>query len=76
KRAYCLKTQPATGETYPKSDLFNKALLHKKTIEDGLLKEAVYLLVNVSLMLQALVSIMVVLVLKQTIPIVFYLRFL
>ncbi|HHR1092052.1 TPA: aquaporin, partial [Klebsiella pneumoniae] len=23
--AYCLKTQPATGETYPKSDLFNKA---------------------------------------------------
>ncbi|MFP0452736.1 hypothetical protein, partial [Klebsiella quasipneumoniae] len=26
--AYCLKTQPATGETYPKSDLFNKA--HKK----------------------------------------------
>ncbi|WP_251287526.1 LysR substrate-binding domain-containing protein, partial [Escherichia coli] len=27
KRAYCLKTQPATGETYPKSDLFNKAAL-------------------------------------------------
>ncbi|WP_262389381.1 efflux RND transporter permease subunit, partial [Klebsiella pneumoniae] len=27
KRAYCLKTQPATGETYPKSDLFNKAIL-------------------------------------------------
>ncbi|WP_213060597.1 hypothetical protein, partial [Escherichia coli] len=27
KRAYCLKTQPATGETYPKSDLFNKAEL-------------------------------------------------
>ncbi|MFX2975893.1 hypothetical protein V6166_25795, partial [Klebsiella pneumoniae] len=26
-RAYCLKTQPATGETYPKSDLFNKAHL-------------------------------------------------
>ncbi|MDM8589521.1 polymorphic toxin type 34 domain-containing protein, partial [Escherichia coli] len=26
-RAYCLKTQPATGETYPKSDLFNKASL-------------------------------------------------
>ncbi|MGU0094116.1 hypothetical protein ACVV8E_22005, partial [Enterobacter hormaechei] len=25
KRAYYLKTQPATGETYPKSDLFNKA---------------------------------------------------
>ncbi|HHB7233264.1 TPA: IS3 family transposase, partial [Klebsiella pneumoniae] len=25
KRAYCLKTQPATGETYPKSDLLNKA---------------------------------------------------
>ncbi|MDV1287617.1 hypothetical protein RZP82_19205, partial [Escherichia coli] len=24
-RAYCLKTQPATGATYPKSDLFNKA---------------------------------------------------
>ncbi|WP_227652348.1 hypothetical protein, partial [Klebsiella pneumoniae] len=29
-RAYCLKTQPATGETYPKSDLFNKALLNIK----------------------------------------------
>ncbi|MGF4540637.1 hypothetical protein ACQF61_25395, partial [Klebsiella pneumoniae] len=27
-RAYCLKTQPATGETYPKSDLFNKALIN------------------------------------------------
>ncbi|MCP6204485.1 hypothetical protein NL465_27455, partial [Klebsiella pneumoniae] len=27
KRAYCLKTQPATGETYPKSDLFNKAYI-------------------------------------------------
>ncbi|MFW4077629.1 hypothetical protein ACKLJT_24380, partial [Klebsiella pneumoniae] len=25
KRAYFLKTQPTTGETYPKSDLFNKA---------------------------------------------------
>ncbi|MFX3211588.1 hypothetical protein V6141_27375, partial [Klebsiella pneumoniae] len=25
KRAYYLKTQPATGETYLKSDLFNKA---------------------------------------------------
>ncbi|MFV6715504.1 Tn3 family transposase, partial [Klebsiella pneumoniae] len=24
----CLKTQPATGETYPKSDLFNKATLY------------------------------------------------
>ncbi|MDZ0109281.1 hypothetical protein M1V68_25950, partial [Klebsiella pneumoniae] len=32
KRAYCLKTQPATGETYPKSDLFNKAdHFHKVT---------------------------------------------
>ncbi|MDW2350086.1 FliM/FliN family flagellar motor switch protein, partial [Escherichia coli] len=30
KRAYCLKTQPATGETYPKSDLFNKAELPVK----------------------------------------------
>ncbi|MFQ0160837.1 hypothetical protein ACH63S_28000, partial [Klebsiella pneumoniae] len=30
KRAYCLKTQPATGETYPKSDLFNKAILKGK----------------------------------------------
>ncbi|MDS6982369.1 hypothetical protein NXF60_28545, partial [Klebsiella pneumoniae] len=29
-RAYCLKTQPATGETYPKSDLFNKAPLDIK----------------------------------------------
>ncbi|MFI3376923.1 hypothetical protein U2436_28320, partial [Klebsiella pneumoniae] len=30
KRAYCLKTQPATGETYPKSDLFNKAAWYVK----------------------------------------------
>ncbi|MGP6775768.1 hypothetical protein ACTZQB_25640, partial [Klebsiella pneumoniae] len=30
KRAYCLKTQPATGETYPKSDLFNKASANMK----------------------------------------------
>ncbi|WP_217907541.1 hypothetical protein, partial [Klebsiella pneumoniae] len=30
-RAYCLKTQPATGETYPKSDLFNKAAYCLKT---------------------------------------------
>ncbi|MFB2930165.1 hypothetical protein, partial [Klebsiella pneumoniae] len=30
-RAYCLKTQPATGETYPKSDLFNKAVEYNKT---------------------------------------------
>ncbi|WP_426160430.1 hypothetical protein, partial [Shigella boydii] len=30
KRAYCLKTQPATGETYPKSDLFNKAMSNDK----------------------------------------------
>ncbi|MEH8712451.1 sugar transferase, partial [Klebsiella quasipneumoniae] len=30
KRAYCLKTQPATGETYPKSDLFNKAMIRHK----------------------------------------------
>ncbi|MCL7653316.1 hypothetical protein M8371_29540, partial [Klebsiella pneumoniae] len=35
KRAYCLKTQPATGETYPKSDLFNKALvLHKQGLSN------------------------------------------
>ncbi|WP_241225913.1 hypothetical protein, partial [Escherichia coli] len=32
KRAYCLKTQPATGETYPKSDLFNKADINKAQI--------------------------------------------
>ncbi|MEH8770021.1 hypothetical protein RAG47_24115, partial [Klebsiella pneumoniae] len=32
KRAYCLKTQPATGETYPKSDLFNKAHQNYKPI--------------------------------------------
>ncbi|WP_446918047.1 hypothetical protein, partial [Klebsiella pneumoniae] len=30
-RAYCLKTQPATGETYPKSDLFNKAGMDQKS---------------------------------------------
>ncbi|WP_241167932.1 hypothetical protein, partial [Escherichia coli] len=28
---YCLKTQPATGETYPKSDLFNKAQYQEST---------------------------------------------
>ncbi|MDX7505080.1 hypothetical protein SJ593_19565, partial [Citrobacter freundii] len=33
KRAYCLKTQPATGETYPKSDLFNKAAFHPLVIQ-------------------------------------------
>ncbi|MGH4500229.1 IS3 family transposase [Klebsiella pneumoniae] len=26
-----MKTQPATGETYPKSDLFNKAIRHYNT---------------------------------------------
>ncbi|WP_227668478.1 EAL domain-containing protein, partial [Klebsiella variicola] len=37
KRAYCLKTQPATGETYPKSDLFNKAgkSLHMRIVAEG-----------------------------------------
>ncbi|MEI9608868.1 hydroxyisourate hydrolase, partial [Raoultella ornithinolytica] len=36
KRAYCLKTQPATGETYPKSDLFNKAPgIYKVTFKTG-----------------------------------------
>uniref|UniRef100_UPI001BC89CCD hypothetical protein n=1 Tax=Escherichia coli TaxID=562 RepID=UPI001BC89CCD len=35
KRAYCLKTQPATGETYPKSDLFNKAALGPKCIKNS-----------------------------------------
>ncbi|MDV0653292.1 molecular chaperone, partial [Klebsiella quasipneumoniae subsp. similipneumoniae] len=34
KRAYCLKTQPATGETYPKSDLFNKAVYRPKALFD------------------------------------------
>ncbi|MGP4884955.1 hypothetical protein ACTXQV_79250, partial [Klebsiella pneumoniae] len=33
-RAYCLKTQPATGETYPKSDLFNKASISLKHINE------------------------------------------
>ncbi|MGC9826939.1 hypothetical protein P4I53_01175, partial [Escherichia coli] len=32
-RAYCLKTQPATGETYPKSDLFNKAAFSINVIQ-------------------------------------------
>ncbi|MDP1091870.1 hypothetical protein Q6316_26585, partial [Klebsiella pneumoniae] len=36
KRAYCLKTQPATGETYPKSDLFNKAALREEAARKGL----------------------------------------
>ncbi|WP_250696027.1 hypothetical protein, partial [Escherichia coli] len=55
KRAYCLKTQPATGETYPKSDLFNKAhywvrlknsfvlsLMKKATTQEGLLLVLTY----------------------------------
>ncbi|MCM2751185.1 hypothetical protein, partial [Escherichia coli] len=33
-RAYCLKTQPATGETYPKSDLFNKASTSDSSSQD------------------------------------------
>ncbi|MEG6410813.1 hypothetical protein QCN14_14100, partial [Enterobacter roggenkampii] len=37
KRAYCLKTQPATGETYPKSDLFNKAVIRARTVEYSLI---------------------------------------
>ncbi|OOI66115.1 hypothetical protein BMT71_21070, partial [Escherichia coli] len=42
KRAYCLKTQPATGETYPKSDLFNKAILLDNHGDDPLfLQEAI-----------------------------------
>ncbi|MFP8216154.1 hypothetical protein ACLHXY_13090, partial [Klebsiella quasipneumoniae] len=36
KRAYCLKTQPATGETYPKSDLFNKAEMPCKKLNQFL----------------------------------------
>ncbi|WP_203736016.1 hypothetical protein, partial [Klebsiella pneumoniae] len=28
------KTQPATGETYPKSDLFNKACKNGHTLDD------------------------------------------
>ncbi|MBN6467740.1 hypothetical protein JZL97_18190, partial [Escherichia coli] len=36
KRAYCLKTQPATGETYPKSDLFNKAVNQVKLTDKPL----------------------------------------
>ncbi|MEK8409728.1 hypothetical protein P2N86_16540, partial [Escherichia coli] len=35
KRAYCLKTQPATGETYPKSDLFNKAAKSGRDVTIG-----------------------------------------
>ncbi|MDT9084506.1 hypothetical protein, partial [Escherichia coli] len=44
KRAYCLKTQPATGETYPKSDLFNKATFqtHRDVISGSLSVLLVY----------------------------------
>ncbi|MBN8003332.1 PerC family transcriptional regulator [Klebsiella pneumoniae] len=31
-----MKTQPATGETYPKSDLFNKAEEDVKKVQDAL----------------------------------------
>ncbi|MDF8579083.1 hypothetical protein OU529_19625, partial [Escherichia coli] len=47
KRAYCLKTQPATGETYPKSDLFNKALIIFKVITLVRLLSYVRLLKNI-----------------------------
>ncbi|WP_207190658.1 hypothetical protein, partial [Klebsiella pneumoniae] len=47
KRAYCLKTQPATGETYPKSDLFNKAYIFFRFIflmgNIGILKKISFL---------------------------------
>ncbi|MXH19807.1 hypothetical protein GRW82_22805 [Escherichia coli] len=33
-----MKTQPATGETYPKSDLFNKANKCKKLNDDELFR--------------------------------------
>ncbi|WP_446920975.1 hypothetical protein, partial [Klebsiella pneumoniae] len=43
KRAYCLKTQPATGETYPKSDLFNKApLMIQFAQKDGDVSEIMF----------------------------------
>ncbi|WP_284120882.1 BrxA family protein, partial [Klebsiella pneumoniae] len=66
KRAYCLKTQPATGETYPKSDLFNKAAkmgnnLVKALAEAGYVDtprrrnlQAVYLLPETQAVLQRL----------------------
>ncbi|MGG7181527.1 hypothetical protein, partial [Klebsiella aerogenes] len=39
--AYCLKTQPATGETYPKSDLFNKAGINEKMQKTIVLKDEI-----------------------------------
>ncbi|MDK7604243.1 EscF/YscF/HrpA family type III secretion system needle major subunit [Citrobacter freundii] len=33
-----MKTQPATGETYPKSDLFNKAYTLYKNAQSNVVK--------------------------------------
>ncbi|MBN4692996.1 tail fiber assembly protein [Escherichia coli] len=33
-----MKTQPATGETYPKSDLFNKAAMKQTLMDEASLK--------------------------------------
>ncbi|WP_413621492.1 MobA/MobL family protein, partial [Klebsiella quasipneumoniae] len=41
-RAYCLKTQPATGETYPKSDLFNKAYCQKNFVDKGMIADIAF----------------------------------
>ncbi|WP_241165546.1 hypothetical protein, partial [Serratia marcescens] len=42
----CLKTQPATGETYPKSDLFNKAKNNYKNNVDNRYKTKYFIMVN------------------------------
>ncbi|WP_241171347.1 hypothetical protein, partial [Serratia marcescens] len=41
-----LKTQPATGETYPKSDLFNKAKNNYKNNVDNRYKTKYFIMVN------------------------------
>ncbi|MEH9123057.1 hypothetical protein RAF57_27585, partial [Klebsiella pneumoniae] len=51
KHAYCLKTQPATGETYPKSDLFNKAnIIVKAVAENSLNPQDIEKVVKTSLL--------------------------
>ncbi|WP_241164498.1 hypothetical protein, partial [Serratia marcescens] len=40
------KTQPATGETYPKSDLFNKAKNNYKNNVDNRYKTKYFIMVN------------------------------
>ncbi|WP_205626134.1 YnaM/YnfT family protein, partial [Enterobacter hormaechei] len=61
KRAYCLKTQPATGETYPKSDLFNKA---SNSLKDILTKGAFMTTLIISTIVAMVLALMILSLIK------------